>query len=47
METPELTYLLKGTWQSAKGEVTAAVAFALAHGYNHLDAAWCELREKY
>ncbi|ORY79318.1 NADP-dependent oxidoreductase domain-containing protein [Leucosporidium creatinivorum] len=30
-----------GTWQSAKGEVTAAVAFALAHGYNHIDAAWC------
>lgn len=28
-----------GTWQSEKGLVATAVAYALAHGYRHIDAA--------
>lgn len=30
-----------GTWQSAPGEVSAAVETALLAGYTHIDAAYC------
>lgn len=30
-----------GTWKAKKGEVAAAVEYALTHGYNHLDCAAC------
>ncbi|KAI0975952.1 reductase-like protein [Xylaria arbuscula] len=30
-----------GTWQSAPGEVAAAVTYALKVGYKHIDAAYC------
>ncbi|KAL7274562.1 H/ACA snoRNP pseudouridylase subunit [Rhizina undulata] len=30
-----------GTWQSAPGEVSAAVTYALKSGYTHIDCAYC------
>lgn len=44
--TPRLRYpanptIPTGTWQSAPGEVTKAVAHALKVGYRHVDAAYC------